>query len=159
MISVGSEVQILPGPPISLVESLVDWRGCSSAGRAPALQAGGHRFEPVHLHSLGASIPLGWMLGRSRRREDCVFGFCRGHLRSEGFLRWPMVSGASLVEAILASVLWNCESGSGASLGAPLVGGPCERAPTSHRAQVRPMGIAKSDRSRPGRGQPRLGTT
>ena len=24
--------------------------GCSSAGRAPALQAGGHRFEPVHLH-------------------------------------------------------------------------------------------------------------
>ena len=24
--------------------------GCSSAGRAPALQAGGHRFDPVHLH-------------------------------------------------------------------------------------------------------------
>ena len=24
--------------------------GCSSVGRAPALQAGGHRFEPVHLH-------------------------------------------------------------------------------------------------------------
>ena len=27
-------------------------RGCSSVGRAPALQAGGHRFEPVHLHQL-----------------------------------------------------------------------------------------------------------
>ena len=27
--------------------------GCSSAGRAPALQAGGHRFEPVHLHHEG----------------------------------------------------------------------------------------------------------
>ena len=27
-----------------------DIRGYSSAGRAPALQAGGHRFEPVHLH-------------------------------------------------------------------------------------------------------------
>ena len=26
--------------------------GCSSAGRAPALQAGGHRFDPVHLHQL-----------------------------------------------------------------------------------------------------------
>ena len=26
--------------------------GCSSAGRAPALQAGGHRFEPVHLHQV-----------------------------------------------------------------------------------------------------------
>ena len=24
--------------------------GCSSAWRAPALQAGGHRFDPVHLH-------------------------------------------------------------------------------------------------------------
>jgi hypothetical protein len=30
-----------------LFESL--W-GCSSVGRAPALQAGGHRFDPVHLH-------------------------------------------------------------------------------------------------------------
>jgi hypothetical protein len=26
--------------------------GCSSAGRAPALQAGGQRFEPAHLHHL-----------------------------------------------------------------------------------------------------------
>ena len=25
--------------------------GCSSAGRAPALHAGGHRFDPVQLHS------------------------------------------------------------------------------------------------------------
>ena len=24
--------------------------GCSSVGRAPALQAGGHRFDPVQLH-------------------------------------------------------------------------------------------------------------
>ena len=28
-------------------------RGCSSAGRAPALQAGGHRFDSVHLHHMG----------------------------------------------------------------------------------------------------------
>jgi hypothetical protein len=80
---VGSEVQILPGPPpstplgvdrnarlsgVSLVfllsclffflTSLVHrlrW-GCSSAGRAPALQAGGHRFEPVHLHQTRLSL-------------------------------------------------------------------------------------------------------
>ena len=26
------------------------FRGCSSVGRAPALHAGGHRFDPVHLH-------------------------------------------------------------------------------------------------------------
>ena len=25
-------------------------RGCSSVGRAPGLQPGGHRFDPVHLH-------------------------------------------------------------------------------------------------------------
>ncbi len=29
-------------------------RGCSSVGRAPALQAGGHRFDSVHLHQLQA---------------------------------------------------------------------------------------------------------
>ena len=45
MISVGSEVQILPGPPPFV------W-GRSSAGRAPALQAGGRRFEPDRLHSV-----------------------------------------------------------------------------------------------------------
>ena len=26
------------------------FRGCSSIGRAPALQAGGHRFDPGQLH-------------------------------------------------------------------------------------------------------------
>ena len=31
-------------------------RGCSSAGRAPALQAGGHRFESVHLHQSGVGV-------------------------------------------------------------------------------------------------------
>ncbi len=36
-----SEVQLLPGPPI---------RGLSSVGRAVALQAGGHRFDPDRLH-------------------------------------------------------------------------------------------------------------
>ena len=28
-------------------------RGCSSDGRAPALQAGGRQFESVHLHQMG----------------------------------------------------------------------------------------------------------
>ena len=28
----------------------VNTRGCSSAGRAPALQAGGQEFDPPHLH-------------------------------------------------------------------------------------------------------------
>ena len=32
--------------------------GCSSVGRAPALHAGGHRFDPVHLHHLKTSSLL-----------------------------------------------------------------------------------------------------
>ena len=31
-----------------------DTRGCSSDGRAPALQAGGHEFDSRHLHKEGA---------------------------------------------------------------------------------------------------------
>ena len=73
MISVRSEVQILPGPPSCAVGSTfrtsrprttivglvtkrdrdrdrVLKRGHSSVGRAPALQAGGRRFDPVCLH-------------------------------------------------------------------------------------------------------------
>ena len=34
--------------------------GCSSVGRAPGLQPGGHRFDPVHLHQLS---PLGGRCG------------------------------------------------------------------------------------------------
>ena len=37
--------------------------GCSSAGRAPALQAGGHRFDPVHLHHALA-----------RKSDETVYG-------------------------------------------------------------------------------------
>ena len=66
MISVRSEVQVFPGPPLSddrrqtsqdrgdpsvvrpSVLGLL--RGHSSVGRAPALQAGGRRFDPVWLH-------------------------------------------------------------------------------------------------------------
>ena len=32
-------------------------RGCSSAGRAPALQAGGHGFESHHLHQRAVRAP------------------------------------------------------------------------------------------------------
>ncbi|CAN0561246.1 unnamed protein product, partial [Ectocarpus sp. 12 AP-2014] len=33
-----------------LAASMVQWAGSSVAGRAPALQAGGHRFDPDRLH-------------------------------------------------------------------------------------------------------------
>ena len=34
--------------------------GCSSAGRAPALQAGGREFEPHHLHQRSLKGPREW---------------------------------------------------------------------------------------------------
>jgi hypothetical protein len=37
-------------PPIFGRQGRPKIRGCSSVGRAPALQAGGHRFDSVHLH-------------------------------------------------------------------------------------------------------------
>ena len=55
LITVRSLVRIQKGPrPRSTDRSVCSW-GCSSAGRAPALQAGGRRFEPGHLHG-GASL-------------------------------------------------------------------------------------------------------
>ena len=38
--------------------------GCSSVGRAPALQAGGHEFESHHLHSIVSK-------GNDHCREIC----------------------------------------------------------------------------------------
>ena len=44
-------VRVHPDPPDSIVNLLDKW-GISSAGRAPALQAGGRRFDPDILHHI-----------------------------------------------------------------------------------------------------------
>ena len=49
--------------------------GYSSAGRAPALQAGGQRFDPVYLHQRGA--PAGIASGTGR----CLKGKARGPMK------------------------------------------------------------------------------
>src|SRR5690349_17428600 len=75
-----SVVQVYPGPPflsvigrVSLVVGFCERRttkderrnwGCSSAGRAPGLQPGGHRFDPGQLHQ------------KPRRWPYVVVGFC-----------------------------------------------------------------------------------
>src|ERR1700685_2476877 len=48
-------------------------RGCSSAGRAPGLQPGGHRFDPGQLHQI--STALSWA------SSDTV-QFCNGYWRT-----------------------------------------------------------------------------
>ena len=45
-------------------------RGCSSAGRAPALQAGGHGFEPHHLHHFSRQRRLRLGLEKLRRMGE-----------------------------------------------------------------------------------------
>ena len=119
MISVRSEVQILPGPPRLLrskmsgrdsralarrkrhraekgssscagcgsqslgwlsrrkraADAIADFglrpkpRGCSSVGRAPALQAGGRRFDPDHLHHRGNAVVSSAAAAPLRPRE------------------------------------------------------------------------------------------
>ena len=51
MIRRGSLVRIQPDPPRIAGRCRSPW-GISSAGRAPALQAGGRRFDPVILHQV-----------------------------------------------------------------------------------------------------------
>ena len=75
MISVRSEVRVFPGPPIFAAPRLrlasprsqpacppkllgSVGGGHSSVGRAPALQAGGRRFDPVWLHQPSRLTPL-----------------------------------------------------------------------------------------------------
>ena len=43
--------------PLKRVGPMPVW-GYSSVGRAPALQAGGHRFEPGYLHQYGSLAQL-----------------------------------------------------------------------------------------------------
>ena len=38
--------------------SLIPTWGCSSAGRAPALQAGGQEFDSPHLHHGNKKLPM-----------------------------------------------------------------------------------------------------
>ena len=163
MISVGSEVQILPGPFFSDQPSaftrqttgagmqasgrLSDgcrltadaWRGLSSAGRAPALQAGGHRFDPDSLHhSCPARMVLRlvevvtWLvLWRSSE-----FGHHWPAPESVGLAGRAVRSSSTVLRALRPGAEWvercwsfNRKSGSGASLGVPLsaslTGCPC----------------------------------
>ena len=62
--------------------------GCSSAGRAPALQAGGHGFESHHLHQ---AKPKGFAAGKAYRL--CLIK-CRDskNERNRATIRWIVVT-------------------------------------------------------------------
>ena len=76
--------------PLEPFGSTMRLRGVSSAGRAPALQAGGHRFDPGTLHRLNQLVEgrpkvptrfllqitglswVGFQLGRHNRSENAA---------------------------------------------------------------------------------------
>ena len=52
------------------VGARIPW-GCSSVGRAPALQAGGQGFESPHLHENSKESSLDSYLGSQRGKHAC----------------------------------------------------------------------------------------
>ena len=65
-----SGCSILRMPKASLKEHKKSLkRGCSSAGRAPALQAGGQEFDPPHLHHVS--------LKQKRKKNKVRLRFCK----------------------------------------------------------------------------------
>ncbi len=54
-------------------------RGCSSAGRAPALQAGGQEFDPPHLHYEKQELKR----REARKAESRKTRFLKGMKRKE----------------------------------------------------------------------------
>ena len=69
LIRVRPEVRIFPDPPFWGS----DLRGHSSAGRAPALQAGGRRFDPDWLHQVPLHSPRD-TTPAPRRKSRCTRG-------------------------------------------------------------------------------------
>ena len=66
----------------------VTTRGCSSAGRAPALQAGGQEFDPPHLHQVTLCNSYSYLENWITRRSD------EDEIKASGNVYWycPAIS-------------------------------------------------------------------
>jgi hypothetical protein len=108
LISVRSEVQVLPGPPILSRRPM--W-GHSSAGRAVALQASGRRFDPVWLHqSARQNHPGGQEFSSSQAlwfiHETCqLFDIVRLFLPASSALSWCLLA-TPCIESLTATDTW-----------------------------------------------------
>ena len=58
-----SEVQVFPDPPL--------YWGYSSAGRAPALQAGGQEFDPPYLHQF-FEMSYNYIVNKKSKRKKRI---------------------------------------------------------------------------------------
>jgi hypothetical protein len=106
--------------------------GLSSAGRAPALQAGGHRFDPDSLHQF-CSVSM-WRSGFERGPQGRAAWPDGGHRgyhgevsvrrslcspKRGGICCCPFGTLGGVFTRFGCCGLLQCESGSGASLGVP----------------------------------------
>ena len=97
--------------------------GRSSAGRAPALQAGGRRFDPDRLHhfALGlGGVEVKGILGFqthfiAEKSAHSMFCPCHSQRRARTKHRWRPRAPQGVLGRVVLSY---CKSGSGASLGA-----------------------------------------
>ena len=61
---------------LKILSSSVSFRGLSSAGRAPDLHSGGHRFDPDRLHQIPSGIGVAH---RFVRTDDLLWQIARLH--------------------------------------------------------------------------------
>ncbi len=95
----GTRVQIPPPPPVSF------W-GHSSVGRAPALQAGGRRFEPGWLHQSPTTpvrLPAGRRCAFPPKPEEIAGADPRGRVIVAGSPRLPSRAAARRVRPVPTS--------------------------------------------------------
>ena len=157
LISVGSEVQVLPGPcrPAGArwrraAGGRTGRRGRSSAGRAPALQAGGRRFEPDRLHPVrGLAVdclrrgPWDWGVGAGSSQRRSEFGAVLPGVPCVGVRVVPCRGRVRLGARFFVRVnrFW-CAPGYGAAASltgcgsAPSWGGFCRRLPGRGQGRV-----------------------
>ena len=87
-------------------------RGFSSAGRAPALQAGGQRFDPANLHQTDKALRVDWSTGceskrcftESLRLKAREFTSCRRTLKTEHWILWCNYEKATVKEKIRVKI-------------------------------------------------------
>ena len=106
----------------ALAQNLCGFRGHSSAGRAPALQAGGRRFDPVWLHQITLKFHWKLTLAMIWCSDQSAFICCACYFRTLA-IRWCLNRAGKIMQRIclqqrfqLLHLLVNCGSVYGSTL-------------------------------------------
>ena len=105
-------IQLGPLNFLNYAQAVQMYRGCSSVGRAPALQAGGRRFDSDHLHQACGRDGISGD-ACSRRRRPVLFGIVNRILHEFGQATGLPWRSASL------TLFWGAGHQASASVGCP----------------------------------------